>query len=253
MVILCVAMPPASRKSDLPTTQWSLIARLKSPDEEKARAALDEICLAYHYPLYCQIRRRGFSHHDAEDALHEFLLKLMRLDTFGVADAEKGRLRTFLLVALRRFLANWIRDSQRKKSHEVSRDSLAAIREAGKRFELDEAAHHESPDLLYDRQWVQELMHRALERLRCDYAVKGRAEVFEALRPGLLNGGSLAGEQSDTLAERLGMRPGALRIAFHRLLDHFRESLRQEILMTVEDRAAAKQEFAELMTMFQTR
>ena len=57
----------------MPTTQWTLVARLNSGDAEHARAALDELCRAYHYPLYCQIRRRGLDHHDAEDALHDFL------------------------------------------------------------------------------------------------------------------------------------------------------------------------------------
>jgi RNA polymerase sigma-70 factor (ECF subfamily) len=246
-------MAPIVRRSDLPTTQWSLIARLKNPDETQARAALDEICLAYHYPLYCQIRRRGFSHHDAEDALHEFLLKLMRLDIFGIADAEKGRLRTFLLVALRRFLANWIRDAQRQQGREVGGESMAAIRIAESRFEQDEAAHHLSPDLLYDRQWVQELMRRVLVRLHADHAAKGKSAMFEALRPALLAGGSLAGEQSERLAAHLGVSHGALRTAFHRLLEQFREGLRREILMTVEDRETAKQEFDELRALFGTR
>jgi hypothetical protein len=42
---------PADGK--FPTTQWTLIARIKSPDEGVARGALDELCAQYHYPLYC--------------------------------------------------------------------------------------------------------------------------------------------------------------------------------------------------------
>ena len=100
------------RKGDgsFPTTQWSLIARLKSPDEATARRALDDLCTQYHFPLYCAIRHRGLAHHDAEDALHDFLAKLLRLDSFAGADAEKGRLRAFLGTALTRFLHNWHRD-----------------------------------------------------------------------------------------------------------------------------------------------
>jgi hypothetical protein len=66
----------------------------------------------------------------------------------------------------------------------------------------------------------------------------------------LLAGGSLAGSDTNALAESLGLRPGALRTAFHRLLDDYREALRSEILQTVETREMAKAEYEELMAVF---
>ena len=243
-------MPKEIRNPEMPTTRWSLISRLKDADEGTARAALDEICRAYHYPLYCQIRRHGLAHHDAEDALQEFLFKLVRLDTFVAADEERGRLRTFLRVSLRRFLATWHRDRLRKGTRQVSGDLLAVMAGLEHRFLLDRAAHHESPDRLYDRQWAQELMNRVLERLRERYALKGRSVTFEALRPGLLNGGSLAGLKTEELSARLGVSHGSLRTAFHRLLEDFRDELRQEILQTVENPGLAKQEYDELLGLF---
>lgn len=234
----------------MPTTQWTLVARLNCGDMEHARAALDELCCAYHYPLYCQIRRRGLDHHDAEDALHDFLAKLMRNDSFGMADREKGRLRTFLGTALQRFLSNWQRDQHSKHGREVSREALEAIAEVEGRFELDEDAHHESPDRLYDRQWAHELMNMVMQRLRSRYSDNGRAGLFDALRPVLLSGGSLNDHDSDELAAKVGMRPGTLRTALYRLLEDYREALRREILQTVDDRSRAKAEFEELMTAF---
>lgn len=242
-------MPDAApRNADMPTTQWSLIARLRDADAEKARAALDELCRAYHYPLYCQIWRRGLSHHDAEDVLHEFLIKLLRLDTFGIADAEKGRLRTFLLLALRRFLATWHHKTVRQKTMETCEVSFD---QAEQRFAQDEAAHHESPDRLYDLQWAQELIHQVVTRLQARYASKGRSGLFEALRPALLTGGSLAGHNVDQLARSLEMRPGTVRTAMSRLLEDYREAFRHEILQTVENREMAKAEYDELMALFQ--
>src|SRR5437773_972735 len=110
-------MMPAD--GQFPPTRWSLIARLKGGDEVAARGALEELCAAYHYPLYCYIRRRGLAQHDAEDALHDFFAKLLRLDAFADADAGKGRLRTFLATGLQRFLINWHRD-QPHRDHECS-------------------------------------------------------------------------------------------------------------------------------------
>jgi len=49
---------------------------------------------------------RGLSHHDAQDALHDFFARVLRLGTFGEADPDKGRLRAFLCTALQRFLIN---------------------------------------------------------------------------------------------------------------------------------------------------
>lgn len=234
----------------MPTTSWTLVARLNCGDAEHARAALDELCRAYHYPLYCQIRRRGLDHHDAEDALHDFLAKLMRNDSFGVADRDKGRLRTFLSTALQRFLSNWRRGQHSKHGREVSREALAAIAESEGRFELDEAAHHESPDRLYDRQWARELMRLVMQHLRARYEVKGRAMLFDTLCPVLLSGGSLTDHDSAQLAEKLNMRPGALRMALMRLLSDYQEALRHEIHQTVDDKEAAREELQALAVLF---
>lgn len=244
--------PPAdpALNGRMPTTQWTLVARLNSGDVEHARAALDELCRAYHYPLYCQIRRRGLDHHDAEDALHDFLAKLLRNDSFGVADRDKGRLRTFLSMALKRFLSNWRRDQHSGHGREVSREALAAIAEDEGRFEQDEAAHHESPDRLYDRQWATELMRLVMQNLRARYEAKGRAVLFDTLCPVLLSGGSLADHDSAQLAMQLGMRPGALRMALMRLLRDYQETLRHEIHQTVDDSEMSKMEFEVLMAAF---
>lgn len=246
-------MPKPAPNADLPTTQWSLISRLRGNDPADARAALDELCQAYHYPLYCQIRRRGLSHHDAEDALHEFFIKLLRLDTLGIADSDKGRLRTFLIVALRRYLSNWQRDQHSQQGREISRESLAALAHAEDRYAHDEAAHHESPDRLYDLQWAEELMNRVLHNLHQTYTEKGRAGVFTTLRPVLLTGGSLVGHDSAALAAKISLTPGALRTALHRLLEDYREALRHEVLFTVDNSETGKLEYEELMAVFRPR
>jgi DNA-directed RNA polymerase specialized sigma24 family protein len=242
--------PPAQQPDELPTTHWSVIARLRGGDAEQAKMALEDLCRAYHYPLYCYIRRSGLPHHDADDVLHEFLSKLLRLDTFGIADAEKGRLRCFLLVALRRFLNTWHRDQLKRQEREISQETIAAIAEAEGRFELEERSHHESPDRLYDRQWAQELLNLVMQRLRATYVVKGRGALFDTLRPVLISGGSLVDHDGSRLAEQLGIKYGTLRTALYRLLDDYREALCHEVMQTVEDESEAKEEYAALRRAF---
>ncbi len=250
-IMMSSGSPDSKPKGIMPTTQWTLIRRLQHADEKQSRAALDELCRAYHYPLYCHLRRRGLEHHDAEDVLHDFLAKLLRHESFGLANAEKGRLRTYLLSALKRFIANWKRDHERQREREISTEAMAAIAGAERRFALDEAAHHESPDRLYDKQWAHELMNRVLFRLRESYEAKGRGVFFDALRPVLVSGGSLMDHDSEALAKSLSVRPGTLRMILHRMLEDYREALRLEILKTVETQELARQELIVLMEAFE--
>lgn len=234
----------------MPTTQWSLIERLNGTDPTQSRAALEDLCSAYHYPLYCLIRRHGLSHHDAEDVLHDFFLKLLRNESFGLADSDKGRLRSFLLVALKRFLATWHHDQLRHARREISIQAMAVLAGAESRFELDESANHESPDVLFDRQWGIELMNQVMCRLESDYIAKGKGHIFTILKPVLLTGGSLLDHDSTALASLLAMKPGTLRVTVVRLLQNYRQALRHEILQTVEGQEQASAEFNFLLTCF---
>ncbi|MEQ1932816.1 MAG: sigma-70 family RNA polymerase sigma factor, partial [Fimbriimonadaceae bacterium] len=99
-----------------PVTQWSLFSRIRGGDERDAQRALNELCSQYHYPLYCYIRRRGLEHHDAQDALHDFLAKLLRNDSLKELREVDGKLRGFLGKALQRFLHNWHRDHANERA-----------------------------------------------------------------------------------------------------------------------------------------
>ena len=233
----------------LPTTHWTLVARLHSSDPQQVRRALDDLCAQYHYPLYCYIRRRGLDHHDAQDALHDFLAKLLRNDSFGAADSEKGRLRTFLLTALQRFLINW-RRGQRHREHELSIDAEAALVSDEDRYRKETFTDDDSPDRVFERQWAREMLARVMQTLRERYASKDKAALFAALSPVLLAGGSLVGHDTDAIAASLGMKPATLRMALMRLLDDFRDALKSEIAQTIHDPEEIKEEFRQLASVF---
>ena len=44
---------PTTTAGRFPNTSWTLIERIKSPDDRTAATALDELCVQNHYPLYC--------------------------------------------------------------------------------------------------------------------------------------------------------------------------------------------------------
>jgi DNA-directed RNA polymerase specialized sigma24 family protein len=237
-----------SPEGAFPTTHWTLIARLKSPDVGTARLALDELCAQYHYPLYCAIRHRGLGHHDAQDALHDFFAKLLRLEVFEGADAEKGRLRSYLGAALGRFLANWHRD-RAGRSREVSLEAQEFVGDEA-RYLAERFSTDETPDRLFARQWARALLTRVLERLEADYTKRGKSVVFAVLRPVLRSGGSLRGEDTRGLAATLGKSETTLRKIHQRFLEDYRALLEAEVLQTVAGREEVEDEIAQLQATF---
>lgn len=229
-----------------PTTQWTLISRLRSKDDAVSSRALDELCAQYHYPLYCYIRRRGLDHHDAQDVLHDFLAKLIRLESFQAAEEEKGRLRGFLGTSLSRFLSSW-HSSRSKRAHDVSLDEELDLAAAEQRFQRERLSDEETPERLFERKWAHELIRHVLRRMKREHAAGGKQALFDALKPVLLDGGSLRGHDHEAIAATLGMSPGALRTSLSRFLDRFRDMLRDEVAQTVDDVVEVEDEITYLI------
>src|SRR5690606_23084669 len=119
----------------------------------------------YWFPLYAFARRQGRSPHDAQDLTQEFFARLLAKEYLKAAAKEKGRFRTFLLVAFKRFLANeWDRQQTQKRGGGAA---ILSIDEelAESRLGL-ESAHAVQPDVLYDRQWAVTLLERTMSRLQ---------------------------------------------------------------------------------------
>src|SRR4051794_39250415 len=98
--------PSQTAGADFRTTHWSVVLQAgqeKSPD---ASAALEKLCRTYWYPIYVYVRRQGHTPHDAQDLTQEFFARLLRLRSLEGVSPSKGKFRTFLLVALKHFLAD---------------------------------------------------------------------------------------------------------------------------------------------------
>src|SRR5262245_52426241 len=109
------------------TTRWSMIVRAghDQPSGRARRDALEFICKTYWFPAYSYVRSRGHNQQDAQDLTQEFFARLLENDFFDVADKERGRFRSFLLTALRRFLADeWKRTHAQKRGGGVPHQSL---------------------------------------------------------------------------------------------------------------------------------
>jgi len=224
------------------------VERLKNTDADVSTRALSDLCRQYHYPLYCLIRARGLAHHDAEDALHDFFVKLLRLESLQGVEQEKGRLRTFLAKSAERSLISRYHRESRREKRELSAEALSLSFDAdlADRY-ASEAAGDLPPDKLFDRKWCEQLLRQVLHHLGESYAERGKKAFFNTLRPVLLSGGSLRGHDPASLAAALGMSEPALRTALVRLLRDYRQVLEHEVRQTVDSKEAVEAEIAELM------
>jgi RNA polymerase sigma-70 factor (ECF subfamily) len=212
------------------TTHWSVVIAAGQGDSEPRRAALEKLCRTYWYPLYAFVRRLGHQPHDAEDLVQSFFVVCLEKNYLGVADQGKGRFRSFLLVALKRFLANE-RDKAltRKRGGAQVHIALDALT-AEQRYAL-EPADRLSADKLYERRWALTLLDQVIARLQSEQAAAGRGVVFEQLKEFLTSPGR--GTPYSELAARLGLSEGAVKVAIHRLRQRYRELLEEEIAHTV--------------------
>lgn len=212
------------------TTHWSLVAAAVHSHDPDSAAALESLCQTYWYPLYAFVRRQGRTAHDAQDLTQEFFAKLLEKNYLNAASAAKGRFRTFLLVALKRFLAKeWERSRALKRGG--TRIHLPLDAEwAESRYQAEPADTLE-PERIFERRWAATLLEQALQRLREEYEQGARGKEFEQLKE------YLAAERGsipyDALAGALGSSPGAARVQLHRLRKRFRELFRDQIAQTV--------------------
>ena len=229
------------------TTHWSLVGAAK-PDEasqSRAREAMEELCRAYWYPLYAFVRSGGYSASDAQDLTQAFFARIIETGGFASADRKRGRFRSYLLGAMKHFLANeWHRAQTQKRGGKVRFIEFDALdpeaRYAGASGQSDD------PQLLFDREWALETVAGALQKLREEMVEAGKSDQFDALKGSLTGEGELPREQ---IAARLGTSEGAVKVAVHRLRERYRKLLRAAIAETVSNEADLEDEMRYLIVV----
>jgi RNA polymerase sigma-70 factor (ECF subfamily) len=216
-----------------PNTRWSVVLAATQRQSPESAAALEAICQVYWYLLYAYARRCGQSAHDAQDLTQEFFCRLLEKRWLDSANRNKGKLRTFLIVALKNFMNNeWRRASAQRRgggqSHVQFDTTFAETQYAADTSSL-------TPEEDFDRQWAVTLLDLAVKRLRDEFAAANKPDDFDALKNCLLAGRGTIDYAG--VAAKLGVNEGAARVAVHRLRKRFREIYREEISQTLADGA----------------
>ena len=233
-----------------PVTQWTVILAAGATPSPESAAALERLCQAYWYPLYAFVRRSGHGPPDAQDLTQEFFAQLLEHNWVARADRHKGRFRSFLLMAMKRFLANeWDKARTLKRGGDVWLVPLQ-LDTAETRY-AHEPADMSTPEQVFEKQWALTLLEFVLEQLRKQYAGDGKADLFDTLKSCLI--GSRETQPYAALATPLGMTEAAVRVAVCRLRERYRECLKAEIAQTVASPAEVEEELRHLFRVLARR
>lgn len=229
------------------TTHWTVVLAAGQRHTPQADNALEELCRTYWFPLYAYVRRRGHSKADAEDLVQAFFARFLAKNYLEGLSEERGRFRAFLLAALKNFLINDWKKSQRQKRGGGEVNLSLDWETADTKFQVA-ATNEPSPDRAFDREWAVALLAKVIERLQAECVAEGKGKLFEQLKVFLAAG---KGETAHAeVARQLGLEEGAVRVATHRLRKRYRVLLRDEIAHTLADPALVDEELRALFGAF---
>jgi RNA polymerase sigma-70 factor (ECF subfamily) len=223
-----------------------LEAQTESP---AAQDALEKLCRVYWRPIFSFVQRQGVGPEEAKDITQSFFADLLEHKSLTAVRREKGRFRSYLLGALKYFLA----DERRRV--------MAIKRGKGQRLiPLEELRGDERSDMeptdpvtaeqIYERRWASTVLERVLGLLKNEYVAAGNAALFDSLTQ-LLPDEPGAPSQAD-IAGQLGMTANAVRQAFHRFRQRYQLLLREEIAHTVATPGDVEDELRHLIAVVRT-
>jgi DNA-directed RNA polymerase specialized sigma24 family protein len=234
----------AQPAEEFPSTIWMRVEQAGEPTAPQSREALAELCEAYWHPVYAFIRRKGNDPDRAADLTQGFFTVLIETGALATVTREKGKFRSFLMVACTHFLCN-------QKVHD------RALKRGGGRFLVSidqlkaedrlrhEPFHEVTPERTFIRQWALTLLDRVMAKLQSEASLKGKTHVFEQVRPVIL--GREAVPSYAQISAKLGMSETAVKVTVHRYRTRYRVLLRDEIARTVDDPAEIEQEITTLI------
>jgi RNA polymerase sigma factor (sigma-70 family) len=212
------------------TTHWSVVLAAGDSASPQHHEAMSTLCHKYWFPLYAYLRRRGYDTHRAEDSTQAFFAQMLEKHYLRKVEPAPGKFRSFLLVAMKHFLANEY-DRARAQKRGGDRTILSLDFENAENQYALEPANELSPEKLFEKSWALTVLTRIMKQLEAELVGKGKQKLFEHLSIYLA-------VDADAIpycevATKLGMTEGATRVAVHRLRKRCRELLRNEIAQTV--------------------
>jgi DNA-directed RNA polymerase specialized sigma24 family protein len=153
------------------TTQWSLVHRAGGASSVTRRASMETLLQRYLPALRAHlIIAKKLPAELANDLLQGFIAdKMLEQNLAALAHPSKGKFRSFLVVALNRYVIDQLRRANSaKRGAATSCDLLLA--------EL--ASGEAQPSEQFDLVWARELVARALQLMQEECRSTGRGEIW---------------------------------------------------------------------------
>jgi RNA polymerase sigma-70 factor (ECF subfamily) len=229
---------------EFPSTVWIRVEEARDQSQPRSREALAELCEAYWRPVYAFIRRKGNDPDRAADLTQGFFTVLIETGALSSVTPNKGRFRSFLMAACSHFLSN-----QRVYERALKRGggrALISIDQLKAEDRLGVEPFHElTPERAFIRQWALTLLDRVMTRLQKEATVKGKAQLFEQLRPAILGSASTPSYQH--ISDSMGLSESMVRVNVHRYRTRYRVLLHDEIARTLSDPDEIEEEITTLI------
>lgn len=218
-----------------PTTRRSVVMSLASGDADERARAFDTLVALYWKPLYKYARMAwGRPREDCEDLTQSFFSRMLENDALTAYDPVRASFRTFLRLLFDRFSANEAKADRRIKR---GGDQLRVDFESAEtELERDQGAA-ETPEALFQREWVRSVFAHAVERLQKECIADGRAIHF-----GLFEAYDLVDDRTVSYRD-LARRFGLSETTVTNYLAATRRQFRQIVLDTLREATASEQEF----------
>ena len=229
-------------------TRWTLVMEAKGAEPE-ARKALANLCDRYYEPVFAFLCREEKDDDEAREKTHAFFERVLAGDFLKHVDPGRGRFRSFLLGALKHFLANRrAAEGTAKRGGDVAHVPYEESGDTRAGPVNLPASTSPASDQSFDRDWAFALIARALHQVEAEMAEGGKSEQFAVLKPWLDGTGASASEA----AEELGMTENALRVTIHRLRQQLRRHIHAEVANTVEHESDVSNELHYLIEILAT-
>ena len=167
------------------TTHWSIIENVGTSDDDKNRALIDLLLGKYWKPVYCYLRRKGHVNEQAKDLTQGFFHEVvLGRNLIQKADQAKGRFRSFLLIALNRYLIT-ARTGQAAQKR-IPKNKLVPL-DVTDLPELRQVASEFTPEDSFNYAWVSSLLEQVLREVEAKCHEDGKTVHWHVFFDRVLN------------------------------------------------------------------
>ena len=221
------------RHSQFPPTEWT-----KINDPLRLDPLVSELYAKYWKPLYSYLRGRGFSNEEAKDLVQGFFTdKVLGQELIQKADRTRGKLRNFLLTAVK----NYAMTMQRGKKPQQSLDQ-----------DMERPDNTGNPEVEFNRAWADQLIQEVLQELNQECQRKGKTVHWKLFQEWLLEPDV---EAEDLRLVDISAKHGITNAAqaynmIANIKERFRIILRNHMRLLVDSDAEVEIEIANFLNLF---